>query len=77
MYDQTAVHLAAGSGQLECLRLLLEHGGSHECKDNEKKSPLDYAEKEGHTLCKSLLTKHSGKCASKMQCHFPKQFNCP
>jgi len=53
--------LAAGNGQLECLRLLLEYGGSHDAKDNENKSPLDYAQKEGHTLCESLLAKHSGK----------------
>lgn len=59
--EQTPVHLAAGAGQLECLRLLLEHGGNHDYKDSERRTPLDYAQKEGHTLCESLLTKHSGK----------------
>ena len=61
LYNQTPVHLAAGGGQLECVRLLLEYGGRHDCKDNEKKSPLDYAEKKGHTFCKNLLAKHTGK----------------
>ena len=61
MYNQTPVHLAADSGQLECLRLLLECGGNHEHKDSEKKTPLDYAQKKGNTLCESLLTKHAGE----------------
>lgn len=61
MYHQTPVHLAAGGGQLECLQLLLDNGGSHDCKDIDKKTPLDYAQREGYTFCEKLLTKHSGK----------------
>lgn len=70
---QTPVHLAAGCDQLRCLQLLLDYGGRHDSEDNEKSTPLDYAQKEGNILCGSLLAKHSSK-----RPHFPTKMDvCP
>eukprot|EP01104_Vermistella_antarctica_P013343 TRINITY_DN4017_c0_g1_i1.p1 TRINITY_DN4017_c0_g1~~TRINITY_DN4017_c0_g1_i1.p1 ORF type:complete len:423 (-),score=86.38 TRINITY_DN4017_c0_g1_i1:104-1372(-) len=52
----TALHAAAYSGHLECVRVLLEHGADVDATYNFKETPLHLASKEGHATCVRLLS---------------------
>jgi hypothetical protein len=53
--QRTALHLAAGKGQLEVLGFLLEHGADPTVRDRFGYQPLDDARKNNHELCARLL----------------------
>lgn len=51
----TALHGAAGFGQTEMVRWLLDHGADPNAIDNEGKTPLEIAEQTGHEAAAALL----------------------
>ena len=51
----TPLHIAAESGHLACLQLLVQQGGNILATDTEHLTPVDYAEKNGKDLCLSYL----------------------
>lgn len=46
---RTALHLAAGNGELPIVKLLVERGANCDLKDQLEKQPIDLARKNGHT----------------------------
>lgn len=51
----TALHVAAGSGRISCLRTLLEAGASHTATDEAGMTPLHAAAGNGHLSCAEAL----------------------
>lgn len=58
--SNTALHGAAGFGQIEMVRWLLDQGADFAAFDHEGKTPLDVADDTGHTEIAALLRAHSG-----------------
>lgn len=54
-YGETAMHAACESNNLECVKLLYEHGADPEKMDNLKHPPIDTAAKGGHFLIVKYL----------------------
>lgn len=55
---QTALHGAAGFGQIEIARYLLDQGADFMATDHEGRTPLDVAEATGHEAVAELLRNH-------------------
>jgi hypothetical protein len=53
--------MAAQEGHLDCLSLLKEAGADVESADAARVTPLEVAERNGHTLCVTALTKWMSK----------------
>ncbi|KAL7301905.1 hypothetical protein TKK_0005504 [Trichogramma kaykai] len=52
----SALHLAAASGQLQAVELLVHHGAELELRNQLGQTPLELAEERGHgQVCRSLL----------------------
>ena len=51
----TPLHIAAGSGHLACLQLLVQLGGDIMARDTEQLTPVDYASVNGQGLCFKYL----------------------
>ena len=51
----TPLHLAAGSGHLACLQLLVQQGGDILATDTEQLTPVDYARENHRDLCLNYL----------------------
>ncbi|OCL09903.1 hypothetical protein AOQ84DRAFT_246552, partial [Glonium stellatum] len=51
----TPLHSAAGNGNLEVIRILLDYNASKEVTDQGGETPLDWAVKAGHKECQDLL----------------------
>ena len=58
---ETLLHLIAGNGHLELLRLVLDKGADVNAMDARKQTPLDYAEKNHATGASAYLREHGGK----------------
>lgn len=52
----TALHAAAGHGNSEMVRWLLDHGANPEVRDYEDKTPIEIARENGHQEIVALLT---------------------
>eukprot|EP01114_Cavostelium_apophysatum_P014797 TRINITY_DN3922_c1_g1_i1.p1 TRINITY_DN3922_c1_g1~~TRINITY_DN3922_c1_g1_i1.p1 ORF type:complete len:591 (-),score=160.58 TRINITY_DN3922_c1_g1_i1:303-2075(-) len=59
--EQTPLHIAARSGSLDCVRLLLEKGASVNSKDIKGNTPLHLAAIGGYEAMVSLLIKKGAK----------------
>ena len=57
----TPLHIAAGSGHLACLQLLVQLGGDIMARDTEQLTPVDYASVNGQDLCLNYLNGVLGK----------------
>ena len=57
----TPLHIAAGSGHLACLQLLVQLGGDIMARDTEQLTPVDYASVNGQDLCLNYLNDVLGK----------------
>ena len=64
----TPIHIAAGSGHLACLQLLVQLGGDIMARDTEQLTPVDYASVNGQDLCLNYLNGVLGKLV-----HYPAQ----
>ena len=53
--EVTPLHIAAGSGHLACLQLLVQLGGDIMARDVEQLTPVDYASVNGQDLCLKYL----------------------
>ena len=53
--EVTPLHIAAGSGHLACLQLLVQLGGDIMARDTEQLTPVDYASVSGQDLCLNYL----------------------
>ncbi|MBR5888302.1 MAG: ankyrin repeat domain-containing protein, partial [Akkermansia sp.] len=51
---------AANIGHTECVKLLIDAGADVNRANNEGRTPLSIAEKNGHTECAELLRNCSG-----------------
>ena len=51
----TPLHIAAGSGHLACLQLLVQFEGNIMARDTEQLTPVDYAIVSGQDLCLNYL----------------------
>ncbi len=58
--EVTPVHVAAGSGHLACLQLLVQLNGDVLARDVKQLTPIDYANINGQELCLNYL--HSVIC---------------
>jgi hypothetical protein len=68
-YDKrSALHLAAGEGRTEIVRLLCEHGADVNMRDRWGSRPLDDAKAGGHDECIQLLEEHGAKLGSPENC---------
>ncbi len=56
----TPVHIAAGTGHLACLQLLVQLGGDVLARDAKQLTPIDHANISGQELCLNYL--HSILC---------------
>lgn len=59
--EVTPLHIAAGSGHLACLQLLVQLGGDIMARDTEQLTPVDYACVNGQDLCLKYLNDVLGK----------------
>ncbi|XP_015219420.2 ankyrin repeat domain-containing protein 50 [Lepisosteus oculatus] len=57
---RTALHVASWHGQLEAIRLLLQHGANANAQDVEGRPPLHSAAWQGHASAASLLIESGG-----------------
>jgi hypothetical protein len=53
------MHFAAATGQLTCLKYLVEANGNADTRDANGATPLYFAAQEGHTECVRWLAKHA------------------
>ena len=60
----TPLHIAAGSGHLACLQLLIQLGGDIMARDAEQLTPVDYAGANGQDLCLNYLNDVLGICTT-------------
>ena len=60
----TPLHIAAGSGHLACLQLLVQLGGDIMARDTEQLTPVDYACVNGQDLCLNYLNDVLGICTT-------------
>lgn len=68
-YDRrTALHLAAGEGHTEIVRMLCENGADVNARDRSGKRPLDEAKSGSHKDCVHLLEKHGARLGSPELC---------
>ncbi|KAG7362897.1 ankyrin repeat domain protein [Nitzschia inconspicua] len=68
-YDRrTALHLAAGEGRIEIVRLLCEKGADVNVRDRWGSRPLDDAKSGGHPECVQILEKFGAKIESPEIC---------
>ena len=49
--EVTPLHIAAGSGHLACLQLLVQLGGDIMARDTEQLTPMEYASINEHEPC--------------------------
>ena len=54
-YGQTALHEAARNGKIQVVEALLNAGADKALKDEDGKTALEEAQKEGHTAIVKLL----------------------
>eukprot|EP01023_Acetabularia_acetabulum_P012815 TRINITY_DN16029_c0_g1_i3.p2 TRINITY_DN16029_c0_g1~~TRINITY_DN16029_c0_g1_i3.p2 ORF type:complete len:274 (+),score=48.28 TRINITY_DN16029_c0_g1_i3:128-949(+) len=62
---RTPLHFAAGYGQLQCLKLLIQCNADLEQQDNNGNTPLHYAAGYGQTLAAQLLLQHHANLKAK------------
>jgi AAA domain/Ankyrin repeats (many copies) len=58
---RTALHLAAGDGRVEIVKLLCEKGADVNLRDRWGSRPLDEAKSGGHLECVRVLEEYGGK----------------
>ena len=61
--EVTPLHIAAGSGHLACLQLLVQLGGDIMARDTEQLTPVDYASVSGQDLCLNYLNDVLGEAS--------------
>ena len=59
----TPLHIAAGSGHLACLQLLVQLGGDIMATDTDQLTPVDYAIENSQDLCLNYLNDILGICS--------------
>jgi len=63
----TPLHLAAHWGQKEIAELFLANGSEVNVKNEDGKTPLDYAVRKNYTETADLLRKHGGKTGEELK----------
>ena len=54
-YTLTPLHHAVESGELEAVKMLVEHGAELKWKDRQQRNPLRLAQQHGHTEIANFL----------------------
>jgi len=61
------LHRAAWKGHKEIAELLIENGADLNVKDDDGRTPLDWAIMRNHTEIADLLHKHGGKTGKELK----------
>lgn len=64
----TALHLAAGEGRVEVVKLLCRHGADPNVADRWGNRPLDDAKSANHAECIAILEEHGAKRGTTVGC---------
>lgn len=62
---KTPLHIAAGCGKLECLKLLVDAGADVNCLDKETSTPLHIAAAKNRIFCLKELILHTANINAK------------
>ena len=62
MFSSSAVHIAAKTGNLECLKILIENDAEINNHDGWGYTPLDVAKYKNRKVAYSFLTRIGAKC---------------